>query len=1252
MKKYSKRIISILLSLVMIMGIFSTLVKAAPASDIPNEMLDNVFLDALAYTGFDVQAMKNNGTIYKTYGNQVPASIRSNISYDIGPSGLETVAGNTVSGVAPNIAKYESSGLCCASYVSYVYFNYLPHVAGVDTSSTPCPSNPRLAAAYYEQGNNWVNAGTARKITFTTDSDGLNFTPSEEIPIGSLICYESISTGRISHVAIYAGYYDGKHFVTHVGNENGPTISIVDNSAKGNEPKKVALVVVPEFVEENGVIEVQKKDTDGNNLAGAVFVATSVTDSSKQYRIGPTNASGYGVSVEPIPYGDYVIRETVFPTNYRSYGQTEWRVTVSSANDGKVSFSAVNEIIPGTCEIIKTSEDGEVDGISFRIQSEKVDRAVKSNVDEIVQTANGGKIKVDNLKPGKYIVTELTPEKYVPQVTQTVTVESGKTATVKFNNILKKWRLNVLKLDSELSHHLQPSMLAEHSDEIVSELGAPYGYAQGDATLKGAVYGVFEGETLVDTYITDKNGYFQTDYYVCGENWTLREITPSEGYLLDPDVYYIDAYAEDYSIELNDVYMEVYERIIKGRISIVKHTDDGSTQIETPETGAKFKVYLKSSGSYEEAKETERDILTCDDAGFAITKELPYGVYTVKQTDGWEGKELLPAFDVFISQNGKVYPYIINNATFDSFIKVVKTDAETGKAIPYAGAGFQIYRPDGSKVEMTYTYPEITTIDTFYTTNEGALVTPEMLDYGLGYMLVEVSAPYGYVLDSTPLYFDVTEENATEENGITLIKVDRQNMPQKGTITITKSGEVFSSVVAQDGTYQPVYEVQNLAGAIFNVIAAEDVYTPDGTLRYRNGEVVDTLETTADGTATTKPLYLGKYEITEVQAPINMVLNGEVIHVELVYAGQEVAITSTSASMYNERQKVEISLEKVLEKDEAFDIGNKDEMLSVKFGLYAAEELVAADGKVIPKDGLIEIATCDKDGKLTFKTDVPVGAKLYVQEVAKDKHYQVSDTKFYIEFEYAGQDVSIVHISVNNGETIENKLIRGSISGKKIDEDGNVVEGVVFGLFKADETTFKEETAILLAESDKDGLFEFEDVPYGTWIIRELKTLPQYVLDETSYEVTIGTHEEMIEITIENKFVTGTLEITKSDLSTGKLLPNVGFRIRNEKGEIVEEGYTDAHGVAKFTLRYGKYTYQEFDALDGYILDEKEYVFEITEDGQIIKAEMKNELIPTGPQTGDNSNTGFWIGLLAIAIGGIVSTGIIYIRKKKDDDEA
>ena len=167
-------------------------------------------------------------------------------------------------------------------------------------------------------------------------------------------------------------------------------------------------------------------------------------------------------------------------------------------------------------------------------------------------------------------------------------------------------------------------------------------------------------------------------------------------------------------------------------------------------------MFLKSAGSYENAKESERDVLVCDENGFAQSKKLPYGTYIVRQTKGWEGRELMDDFEVYIAQDGQTYRYLINNANFESFIKVVKVDAETGVTIPYAGAGFQIYRPDGSKVEMTFTYPTPTTIDTFYTNSEGYLVTPEKLEYGAGYSLVEVQAPYGYVLDSTPVYFDVT----------------------------------------------------------------------------------------------------------------------------------------------------------------------------------------------------------------------------------------------------------------------------------------------------------------------------------------------------------------------------------------------------------------------------------------------------------------------------------------------------------------
>ena len=279
------------------------------------------------------------------------------------------------------------------------------------------------------------------------------------------------------------------------------------------------------------------------------------------------------------------------------------------------------------------------------------------------------------------------------------------------------------------------------------------------------------------------------------------------------------------------------------------YTDNGETQIETPEEGAVFEVFLKSAGSYENAKETERDVLTCDENGFAQTKDMPYGIYTVRQTSGWEGRELMKDFDVFISKDGQTYRYLINNANFESYIKIVKKDAETGNTIPYAGAGFQIYDPNGNLVTMTFTYPEVTTIDTFYTTSDGELITPQTLEYGKGYSLVEVQAPYGYVLNSEPVYFDVVQENSEEESGITVIEVVRSNMAQKGTITVEKSGEVFSYVAGDKGLYQPIFSVSGLEGAVYEITAAEDIVTLDGTVRANKGEVVDTVTTGKDGTA-------------------------------------------------------------------------------------------------------------------------------------------------------------------------------------------------------------------------------------------------------------------------------------------------------------------------------------------------------------------------------------------------------------------
>lgn len=922
----------------------------------------------------------------------------------------------------------------------------------------------------------------------------------------------------------------------------------------------------------------------------------------------------------------------------------------------------------GNLKLVKTSEDGNVANIEFTVKGDDYSKTVKTN--------SKGEFELTDLVPGKYTVTEHTPTEYAEQKSKTVNVESGKTATVSFSNVLKKWNLTVTKTDAETKS------------------------AQGDATLAGAVYGIYNNGKLVDKYTTDKNGGFTTSNYVCGDKWTLKEIEPSEGYLLDETEYHIGAEAKKYTLENNSVSIGVTEDILKGKIAIIKHTDDGSTKIETPEKGAEFQVYLKSSGSYTKAKESERDNLICDEYGFAETKDLPYGTYTVHQTKGWNGTEFIADFDVFISENNKTYKYLINNASLESYVKIVKVDSETGKQIPYAGAGFQIYDPNGKLVTMTYTYPEVTTIDTFYTNSDGYLITPETLPYGKGYSAVEVQAPYGYILDSTPVYFDITAENTSEENGVTIVKAEKKNTPQKGTITVEKTGEIFSNVTAVGGgytdengddvalptIYQTEYSVSGLSGAVFEIYADEDITTPDGTVRIKKDELAATLKTNTKGTATSKQLYLGNYRVVETVAPYGTVINPEPHMVELTYSGQNEKVINTSTSFTNDRQKVEIDLTKILERNEKFSIGNNGEIRNVSFGLYADEDLKAANGTVIPKDGLIEIITCDKKGKAQFTTDLPIG-KYYVKEISTDSHYILSDKKYPVVFEYAGQDTATVHISVNDGDPITNDIIYGTIKGLKMDrETGENIAGALFGLFSTDETEFTEETAILTSESNKEGIFTFENVPYGEYIVRELKPAEGYLPNEENYTVTISENKEIIEITIENDKTpelgtTATIDGKKEFTANGDITIDdvVSYKNLTVGKEYTVSGVLMDKSTGKQFLVYGKEVCSEVtftpETADGEVT--VSFTFDgsaITKNTEIVAFETlyregteiavhadiedENQTVtihpqpePEKPQTGDNSNLGFYIGLGSVAVGGLIAFLIIKFKRKDEDDE-
>lgn len=994
------------------------------------------------------------------------------------------------------------------------------------------------------------------------------------------------------------------------------------------------------------------KTSEDNVVANIKFTITS-TNYSKTVT---TNSKGEFQLDDLVP-GKYTVTEESIDKYVPAKSQT---VTVEGNKTATVSFS--NVLKRSDIKVIKSCEDNFTEGHKFHLYGTSLS-GIK--VDEYTTTDKNGVATFKDILIGTgYTLEEVdTAVRYVIPDNQTAAVEWNKVNEYHFNNKLKKFRVNVVKSDIEKGH------------------------AQGDAKLSGAKYGIYKGNQLIDTYTTDDNASFTTKYYVCDTDWTIKEISSSEGYLVNDEVYKVGADPKLYEIEYNECKNAVTEQVKKGKIAIIKHTDDGSTQIETPEKGAEFQVYLKSAGSFVNADKDEKDTIICDEDGFASTKLLPYGVYTVHQTKGWEGREKIKDFDVFIDTDMKEYKFLINNSNFESYLKVVKLDAETGKQIAYEGAGFEIYDSDGHRVNMQFTYPEVTEIHTFYTNSEGYLITPEKLPYG-DYTLKEVQAPYGYVLDSTPIPFSITQENSSTDTGVTVVKVKARDVAQKGVIEITKTGEIFKSVIENEGIYTPIYENGNLANAVFEIYAAEDITTLDGTVRAYQGELVDEITTGKNGIAKSKQLYLGKYTVIEKTAPDTFVNANEQYDVELTYAGQDVKVTSTALSVFNDRQKVSVSLSKIMEQNEAFSIGNNKEILSVQFGIYADEDITAADETVIPKDALITYGNCDENGNLTFNCDLPIGFKWYAKEIATDNHYILSDTKYEFNTEYQGQDVETINIDLNNGEPIVNDLIYGTIKGLKIDrETEKTIKGTLFGLFKSDTTEYTKDNAILTAESDENGIFVFDNIPFGEYKVKELQPAENYLPSDDIHHITVSDNEQIIEITAVNdripelktmatingkKEVTAKGEITIDDVveykhlvpgkeykivgtlmdkSTGKpfeidgkpITSEVTFTPEKSNGKVTVSFTFDASAIKETT---------ELVVFETVYRDNVEIAVhaDIDDEGQTVKINVPAPEKPSTPKTGDERNYDFWIGLGCIAVGGIVAGVILKIKSKKDED--
>ena len=916
---------------------------------------------------------------------------------------------------------------------------------------------------------------------------------------------------------------------------------------------------------ETGTIKINKTAEDGI-ISGREFNISYTYNGKSLTETAKTNAKGIAtfddLKVYDMSTGKaitYTVSEINVDTRYETPKAKNVKLTDGDV-DLTVNVKFNNELKTGSIKINKQSEDNQNGGREFTVTGNGKTYSIKTGSDGVAILSDIPVYDSNNQKIVYTISEKNVPVKYVVPASQTVTLTADATTTKTFKNVLKKFTAQVTKQDSETAS------------------------AQGDGTLSGAVYGIYRNGELVDTYTTDENGYFKTKEYVCG-NYTVQEISPSEGYLLDETVYPVGAETENYSIEHNPISMTVTEDVLKGKISIIKHSDDGSTQIETPEVGAEFEVYLKSSGSYEAAKDSEKDYLVCDENGYAATKKLPYGIYVVHQTKGWESTEYMEDFEVVISENEKEYFYLLNDAVKKSFVKIVKKDAETGNVIPVSGIGFKVWDCANSEyISQKIYYPSEMILDTFYTDESGSLMLPQELAYG-DYELHEVQSAEGYVLDKNPVPFTI-------DGSVETVVVEKTNTAQKGRISVQKTGDIFTTVatassaytdencetIVNPTTYTPVFASGNLSGAVFQIIAVEDIVTLDGTIRANAGDVVAEITTDENGYAETDLLYLGKYEVREITAPDGYALNAESQFVELTYAGQEIAVRDTvNTSFVNDYQGVEISLSKVMEKDELFNIGNSDEYTRVRFGLFAAENITAADGSVIPADGLISEISLAENMSAKFDTALPFG-KYYVQEIATDEHYVLNGKKYLVNFEYMGQEVTTV--SIDCGQFV-NELKRGKIEGIKVNESNEPLENALFGLFAVDTAEFTADNAYMTAVSDENGHFEFDKIPYGEYIVREIEAPTGYILSDESYPVTISEDGEIIEIIAVNKPIT--VEISKQDVY-GNELAGAEMQLENSDGEVVDKWTSDGTNHVVTELPVGGYTLKEIAAPDGYVI--------------------------------------------------------------------
>ena len=809
------------------------------------------------------------------------------------------------------------------------------------------------------------------------------------------------ATGYDAVMELYK--YAGEH-----GLPDGYNAATIYLTADGtNSPYQNLVAYWEEYTEPRGWIELHKSSSNtaitnnnGNySLEGAVYGIYSDSDLKNLVTTIKTDASGLAVSTW-LSKGTYYIREWSAGKGY-DVDITTHSVSITEAN--KATNVYVTEVPQkGAIQLHKysampsISDNNNCYSLEGAVYGVYTDYACTQLYTRLTTDKNGN-ASVSDLPYKTYYIKEISASKGFELSSEVFTCNVNSTTAVKVD---------------------APEIPGNDPISLVLSKRTADGHGSGNARLEGAEYTVKYYDTVSDTdpaqsgysprytwvFKTDDNGRIRLrqDYLLSGSDGlisnasgtsyvlplgtiTIQETKAPEGYLINDTIYVSQTTLTNGTVRTTNLPTEekaAQETPYEGTISIQKFLG-GSDAVKTSEPDAEFEIYLKSAGSYDAAPEDSRQIITTDTNGYALTKRLPYGTYTIHQTKGNNKYYFINDVDVTISENNANYHKILENAPIEFYVKIVKKDADTGNTVNVAGATFELYDDTGAKVSFkTMTTSGIQTIDSFTTDEKGCVYTVEKLLKG-NYTLVEKKAPEGYVLDSTPVAFTVSEDTYTTDSGVAIVIAEKSDKAVTGQLTVTKTGEVLDKwdAITADSSNHFVYKKANISGATFVLTAKEDIRTADNNgYAYRAGDLVAEFTTGVDGSSVISNLPLGSYVLTETKAPAGFVLDAAPVDVTFTYAGQTVEIIKDSKTVENERQKIAVDANKT-------DAATMNPLLNTVFALYADEDIVNHDGTVIIKKGaMIERQFTNALGKAVFVSDLPLG-RYIVKEIDSPTGY-------------------------------------------------------------------------------------------------------------------------------------------------------------------------------------------------------------------------------------------------------------------------